>query len=107
MDIYLVEHSWEIHGYSITKLDSPVELFFVIYKIIALSWLEAVSHSQPLTPAGEGLVTCNAQSCSAGMQKLAILRDVTLQFILRSARLPIISISARCLMTTCDICAHA
>ena len=47
-----------------------------------------VLHSQPLTPAGEGLVTSNTQSWYV---KLAILRDVMLQFILRSARLPIIN----------------
>ena len=54
-----------------------------------------VSCSQSLTPVGEGLVTCNTRSCSARMQKLAVLHDVTLQFILRSACLPIISISVR------------
>ena len=66
-----------------------------------------VLRSQPLTPAGEGLVTCNTWSCSAGMQKLAVLRDVTLQFILCGAHMPILSISVRCLMTMRDICAHA
>ena len=68
---------------------------------------EVVLRSQPLIPAGKGLVTCNTWSCSTGMQKLAILRDVTLQFILRSVCLPIISTSTQCLMTTRDICTHA
>ena len=33
----------ELCGYSIAKLDTPIELFFVTmsYKIVALSWLEA------------------------------------------------------------------
>ena len=63
-----------------------------------------VSRSQPLTPVGECLVTCNTWSCSAEMQKLADLRDITLQFLLCGVRLPIISISARCLMTMRDTC---
>ena len=40
------------------------------------------------------------------MQKLATLCDITLWFILHGVHLPIISISARCLMTTRDICAR-
>ena len=52
----------------------------------ATLWL--VSRSQPLTPVGEGLGTCNTWSCSTGMHSLL---HVTLRLTLRSARLPSIS----------------
>ena len=80
-------------------------LVYVLSCVSDCPWPTLVSHSQPL---GERVWWFAMHGVgSTGMQKLAILRDVTLKFILLGARLPIISITVWCLMTMCNICAHA
>ena len=64
---------------------APKTIVLGVYRESLGAKLWVVSRSQPLTPAGEGLVTYNMLSCFAGMQNLAALLDITLQFILRGA----------------------